>query len=70
MPFEEDEVFPTPHAQQDLSQQGEMLPMLRIDRNLRRRSEWNLVSGHVVLDIDHGQCATGAAWRVDEASRS
>jgi len=55
MALEEDVVLPTAHAQQDLAQQRDMMPVLGIDRDLRGGAERNLIGRQVVLDVDDSQ---------------
>src|SRR5262245_44046247 len=47
-----------------------MMPVFGIDRDLGRGTEWDLVAGDVIGDIDDGQCpATGCALgEIDERS--
>src|SRR5262249_47293752 len=55
MAFEEDVVLPAAHAQQNFAYQRYVMPVLGIDRDLRRRPERYLVAGSVVLDVDDGE---------------
>src|SRR4029077_19460716 len=65
MPLEEHVVLPAAHAQQDLADQGDVMPVLGIDRDLRRGAERDLVARHVVRDVDHGQCSAALGPRAD-----
>src|SRR5260221_12555776 len=56
MPLEEDVVLPAAHAQQDFAQQRDMMPVFRIDRDLSRCTERDLIAGDVIRDVDDGQC--------------
>jgi hypothetical protein len=47
-----------------------MLPALRIDSHLRGRPKRDLVTGHVVLDIDERQRTTSLRLRAEVDQRS
>ena len=52
MPLEEQEVLPTPHAQQDATNDGEVVRMFRVDSDLGRRAAGNVVGRRILVDVD------------------
>src|SRR5579863_5933057 len=54
MALKEEIIFPTAHPQEDLAQRRQVMPIMRIDRNLRCRTGRQLITEHVVLNVDNG----------------
>src|SRR6516225_10738507 len=48
-------VLPAAHAQKDLSQQRQVVKMFGVDGRLACRTKRNLVTGHVIDDVEDGQ---------------
>ena len=59
VPLEEQVVLPTPHAQQDATNDGEVVRMFRVDSDLGRRAAGNIVGRRILIDVDqrHGSAA-------------
>jgi hypothetical protein len=50
--FEEYEIFPAPHPQQDAPDEGEVMRIGRVDGNLSCSAARNVVAGGILIDID------------------
>ena len=55
MPLQEDVILPAAHAQQDFSQERDMMPVFGIDRDLGGGAERDLVGRHVIRDVDDSE---------------
>src|SRR6266699_712409 len=53
--LEKDVVLPAPHAQKDLPQQRQLVKMLGVDGGFAGRTKRDLVTRHVIHDVEDGQ---------------
>lgn len=63
-PFEDYEVFPCADAQQYLTDERELRPVIRVDRNFGCRSTRKLESREVIDRLENSDHTTGAKWRL------
>ena len=57
MPFQENVVLPAPHPQEDAPDDGEVVPVGRVQRHLGCRAAGKLVVGHRRFELDDGDRA-------------
>ena len=71
MPFHKEVVLPAAHAQQDLAQQRDVMPVLGIDRDLRGSTGRDLVPRNILVDVDEGERASTLRPRpiIDQSAR-